>query len=441
MKLQLPLAAITALGLTPLSSVAQFESHPEEIGQSGDAFAKILVTFYSDPHFRGESFTLPAASFIEDLDDIYFGNGRRADNRVSSIWIEGNAHVTIYERDDFRGESITLTESEADLDLVRQGRYGDWDNDISSLTVTRPLEGLIHEHHPEGTGPYPEIGETETVVVEPPVHHIPPPPPPPVTVVVACPTGCTHGPGSGCSGGHHSGYGHGHGYGHGYRMDPAIVRKVERAYRDVLRRSPDREGRRTYYYTMIERGWSESRLRKELRKSEEYHQQTIPAVVTKVYREVLGRDPDPAGFQFYTNKMSRDGWYESHLVKALKRSPEYANRKRQPPPPRSYTPDRNAGSRTVSIPSPRGRTPGTFTPTSPTPDRSVSAKKPAPRPAPPVVKPKPISPKPKPKVVSPPRAKPVTVKIASHPRIPNADKPKVPPSPPKRERPAPPNLD
>lgn len=321
MKPKLPLAVVTVLSLAPLSSVAQFESYPRE--QAADVFPEVLVTFYADPDFRGESITLPANTALEDLSNIRFGDGRRVDNRISSIWIEGHAHVTLYDHDDFGGDFITLRESEPDLNLVRQGRHGDWDNETSSLSVTTHVEEIV-------CAPGPVHGSTHPAVVGPPHYPRPSFPSPPI--VVSCPIGCSHGPDSGCarrpSRGHQNS-----GFSHGYHRDPTIVRQVERAYRDVLRRSPDQDGRRNYYYTMIERGWSESRLRKELRKSEEYHQQTIPAVVKKVYREELGREPDPAGFQFYTQKMSRDGWYESHLRKALQRSPEYASRTRTPSRP------------------------------------------------------------------------------------------------------------
>lgn len=413
MKTKLPLAVLTALSLSPLPGTAQFEPYPGE--EPEHVHSEVSVTFYSDAHFRGESITVPANTAFEDLSDIRFGSGRRVDNRISSVWIEGHAHVTLYDRDDFDGDFITLTESEADLDLVRKDRYGDWDNDASSLSVSTHGQAIACADGPMYPAPEPVV-----------VHH---PAPAPV-VVVSCPIGCTHGPGSNCS------RSRGHQdfrYGHAFGRDPAIIRQVERAYRDVLRRSPDRDGRRTYYYTMIERGWSESRLRKELRKSDEYHQKTIPAVVRKVYREELGRDPDPAGFQFYTQKMSRDGWYESHLRKALKRSPEYADRQRTPTrtPTREIRQPRSTPSVTttrpinptatrsstrftqVRVPTTQVRTPVTVTP------RPVAT--PQPRRATPTPSPRPSQPK-----------------VSSRPTRTNPSVKKAPP--PERTRPAPPHL-
>ncbi len=424
MKTPLPFAVLIVLGLVPLSTFAQFEPYPEE--EPEDAFEEVWVTLYEDPHFEGESITLPANTALEDLDDVRFGDGRRVDNRISSIWIEGHAHVTLYDYDDFGGDSITLMESEADLELVRQGPYGDWDNDISSISVTTHSEEMVCEPGPVDESPYP-------VVVAPPRHPGPSIPAP--TVVVTCPSGCSH---RHCGRSGHGHYGHGYGHGHPYRMDPAIIRKVERAYRDVLRRSPDKEGRRTYYYVMLERGWSESRLRKELRKSDEYHQQTIPTVVRKVYREVLGREPDPSGFKFYTEKMSRDGWYESHLRKALKRSPEYANRGRTSSTPPSYRPrpEPKPVKPLQSVATPRPR-PIPVTPLA-KPARSTTVRTPTPAATPPKVRPRPVAtPKP-PRVTPTPAPRPSPPKVVT--RQPKITPPKPMPKPVDRTRPAPPNL-
>jgi hypothetical protein len=45
---------------------------------------------------------------------------------------------------------------------------------------------------------------------------------------------------------------------------------VARAYRDILRREPDRSGLRQYTDAMVRRGWSENDVRRALRESDEY---------------------------------------------------------------------------------------------------------------------------------------------------------------------------
>jgi hypothetical protein len=45
---------------------------------------------------------------------------------------------------------------------------------------------------------------------------------------------------------------------------------VAQAYRDILRREPDRSGLRQYTDAMVRRGWSENDVRRALRQSDEY---------------------------------------------------------------------------------------------------------------------------------------------------------------------------
>ena len=45
---------------------------------------------------------------------------------------------------------------------------------------------------------------------------------------------------------------------------------VSQAYRDILRREPDRSGLRQYTDAMVRRGWSENDVRRALRQSDEY---------------------------------------------------------------------------------------------------------------------------------------------------------------------------
>jgi hypothetical protein len=47
---------------------------------------------------------------------------------------------------------------------------------------------------------------------------------------------------------------------------------VRQAYRDVLRREPDQSGLRQYTDAVLNRGWSESDLRRSLQQSDEYAQ-------------------------------------------------------------------------------------------------------------------------------------------------------------------------
>jgi beta/gamma crystallin len=73
---------------------------------------------------------------------------------------------------------------------------------------------------------------------------------------------------------HGFGYGGGGGNGGWYGRPGDIERIIRRAYQDVLRREPDQEGLRVYRSHMIDDGWSEARVREELRNSPEYRELT-----------------------------------------------------------------------------------------------------------------------------------------------------------------------
>jgi hypothetical protein len=102
---------------------------------------------------------------------------------------------------------------------------------------------------------------------------------------------------------------------------------VRQAYLDVLGREPDRSGLRQYADAVLNRGWSEEDVRQSLRSSPEYEERgRAAAMVRRAYRDVLGRDPDPAGMREYTARVLRDGWTERDLERALRSSDEYRRR-------------------------------------------------------------------------------------------------------------------
>lgn len=100
-------------------------------------------------------------------------------------------------------------------------------------------------------------------------------------------------------------------------------RAVRSAYRDILGRDPDDSGLRNYRDRLMDEGWTEDRLRDELRRSSEFKQRDVEGLVRKIFREVLGREPDPSGLATYTRRV-RDGMSEAELRADLKRSQEYS---------------------------------------------------------------------------------------------------------------------
>jgi hypothetical protein len=96
---------------------------------------------------------------------------------------------------------------------------------------------------------------------------------------------------------------------------------VVHAYRDVLNRAPDPEGLRTYRDRLMREGWNERQIVEQLQRSAEARGINADEAITRIYREVLGRDPDPNGLGHYRAKW-RDGWTQGQIREDLQRSPE-----------------------------------------------------------------------------------------------------------------------
>lgn len=119
------------------------------------------------------------------------------------------------------------------------------------------------------------------------------------------------------------------------RRTASADRIIRRAYQDVLHRDPDPEGLAAYRREVLENGWEYQDLRRALMRSEErrvnrrgIRESDAQAMVTRAYRSVLGRDPDPDGLRAYTDRVIVDGWREADLVRALRDSDEYRSKHR-----------------------------------------------------------------------------------------------------------------
>jgi TorA maturation chaperone TorD len=105
-----------------------------------------------------------------------------------------------------------------------------------------------------------------------------------------------------------------------------VDRIIRRAYEDILHREPDQEGLRHYRTEMIDNGWTEQDVRQALRKSAEHDtvsQSSADRIVKRAYQDILGRDPDYNGLVMYRNRVVNDGWDEHDVRAALQKSPEY----------------------------------------------------------------------------------------------------------------------
>lgn len=91
------------------------------------------VTFYEHADFRGTSFTLDVGEQVVNLTHQRFENGARANDRISSIRIEGNLEVAVFQDAGFRGEGMRLEHSVRDLSRLP----GEWNDHISSVRIPR----------------------------------------------------------------------------------------------------------------------------------------------------------------------------------------------------------------------------------------------------------------------------------------------------------------
>jgi hypothetical protein len=110
------------------------------------------------------------------------------------------------------------------------------------------------------------------------------------------------------------------------RWDRRGAERVVRAsYRDILGRDADGPGLRLYTSRLVDAGWSEEQLREDLRHSDEFKNRDLDAIIRRVYRETLGREPDGSGLASYKRSLSR-GMTEAEMREDLRRSREGADK-------------------------------------------------------------------------------------------------------------------
>jgi TorA maturation chaperone TorD len=114
-----------------------------------------------------------------------------------------------------------------------------------------------------------------------------------------------------------------------------VDRMIERAFSDVLRRSPDDRELRRYRLRVEEDHWNEDDIRADLRARQDYRSHTerterdrgsydVDRMIRAAYQDILGRDPDPQGLRDYRRRVVEDGWTERQVRDALRKSQEHA---------------------------------------------------------------------------------------------------------------------
>jgi hypothetical protein len=104
---------------------------------------------------------------------------------------------------------------------------------------------------------------------------------------------------------------------------------ITAAYQDILGRKPDDEGMRLFRSKMVDEKWTEEDVRKALKKSAEGKQTNTDSIITRAYQDILGRAPDQEGLKLYRKLMTEQGWNETKVRDALRKSGEAKNKKKK----------------------------------------------------------------------------------------------------------------
>jgi len=236
------------------------------------------VTFYEKADFKGDSLTLEPGMIIENLDGTSFGGGRRSNDRISSLRVEGGLEVLVYEHARFQGRVLRLTESARNLDhRPLPDGSGNWNDRISSIEVR-----AVRDSGP-GRGRDRPRNEDPDVVIRRAFQDI--------LSREPDPEGLRHYRGLVIDQGWTERMVRDHmRRGDEYR-GPVVDRIIKRAYNDILGRDPDPSGLQTYRRAIIDRGWTEAQLRDDLRGSAEYKNRGKPAPPTAQTPNNLPRPP------------------------------------------------------------------------------------------------------------------------------------------------------
>jgi SOS response regulatory protein OraA/RecX len=100
---------------------------------------------------------------------------------------------------------------------------------------------------------------------------------------------------------------------------------IERAFRELLARAPDPAGRE-HYRRLIRQGYTDEQVRAAIRESVEYRVDLPDSKTKRAYWKVLGREADPSGIESYRKKLVDRGWTEKDVENDLRRSPEFRDR-------------------------------------------------------------------------------------------------------------------
>ena len=261
MRMKSPL--LSGLASLLLVSVALADHRDDDRRREGPR-----VILYQHAGFSGGALVLYPGESIENMSGATFDNGAKLNDAISSIRVEGDAEVFAYENSRYRGDALRLTENARDLSgrPVAGGVSVNWNDRISSLKVERVRGRDRDDRGPGRPGDERPRGDPEKIIKD--------------------------------------------------------------AFKDLLGREPDAGELRDFRNRMKDQGWTERMLRDHLHTEEHYRNEAAERIVRRAYREVLGRDVDPSGLKQYSWAVREKGWTESDVRDDLRKSPEFRNKPR-----------------------------------------------------------------------------------------------------------------
>jgi hypothetical protein len=109
-----------------------------------DAYAQSgwgRATFFQLPNYQGRSFVVYGTGSLSNLSKKRRGRSGNWNDKISSVYIEGDFMVTLFQDKNFNGPSVVLDHSTADLRKISGSM--DWSNRATSLYYepNQPLYG------------------------------------------------------------------------------------------------------------------------------------------------------------------------------------------------------------------------------------------------------------------------------------------------------------
>ena len=260
-----------ALLLCLLAPVRAGRDDPEEHHRRPETGRAVL---YSGENFEGVAVELLPGAVVPNLGDLRFSDGRKVQDRISSVRVFGPLKVELYSDSDFRGEKLEVDSEIARLNRVPRRRGSTWDNCVSSVRISGGHPGRDERDRDDdrGRGRHP-----------------------------------------------------------GRRSVADAERLVTRAYRELLQREPNAAELRHHRDAITDQDWDRAEVYDDIRASREYRSLEAERIIERTYRDLLGRAPDPSGRAKWRRKLMDDDWSEGRLRDEIRRSDEYRRRERLPP--------------------------------------------------------------------------------------------------------------